>query len=311
MKALVSRAVFSVYRSLPPGVRYRLKAMAAINGHAAGTLDPLKALRDAEGKKRLDRAMDRVTSLLEAADIQSLENWRCLEIGCGFVPADALCFYLLGAESVLITDYNRILQFNALARAVAAAEGEALAQSAKRMVEPQIFAQRLDRLSRELARGESGLEGLGIRYRAPMDLTEESPGTNFDLVYSVCVLEHIPPAQIPAILSTLAASLSERGRMVHDINLQDHLDQEGDPFAFLRQDNSYDLASETDTRGNRVRDGEWQVLFGDLANWDTTIARRTIRADARPRQEDLLPEFAAMAEEDCFTGRVVAVTRRK
>jgi len=311
MKALVSRAVFSVYRSLPPGMRYRLKAMTAINGHAAGALDPLKAMRDACGKKRLDRAMDRVTSLLEAAEIRSLKNWRCLEIGCGYVPADALCFYLLGAESVLITDYNRILQFDALARAVAAAEDEALAQLARRMVEPQIFAQRLDRLRRELSRGEGELQGLGIEYRAPMDLTKESPGADFDLVYSVCVMEHIPPAQVPAILSTLADSLSEDGRMLHDINLQDHLDQQGDPFAFLRRDNSYDLATETDTRGNRIRESEWRAFFDELANWDTTTACRMIRPDARPRPEDLLPEFASMAEDDRFTGRIVAVTRRK
>lgn len=308
MKALISRAVFSLYRGLPPGVRYRLKAIANINGHSAGALDTLKAMRDADGKKRLDRAMVRVVATMEACDISSLESWHCLEVGCGFAPADALCFFLLGAKSVLATDYNRILQFDALAHAVRIADRESLARSASQMVSAETFSKRLNRLHAALCSGEEGLAELGIRYCAPTDLSHESPGVNFDLIYSVCVMEHIPPAHLEPILRTLTASLSRDGRMLHDINLQDHLDEEGDPFAFLRRNGLYDPIQEIDARGNRVRFSQWRRLFDALAGFETKIVKRTIRPDARPDAATLLPEFAILDDDDRFTSRLLTIT---
>ena len=310
MKSLISRTVFYIYRSMPPEIRYRLKALAKVNGHSAGAFDGIKAMRDADGKKRIDRAMARVTAMLDGCNISSLEGLRCLEVGCGFVPADALCFYLLGAKSVLITDYNRIIRFDAIARAVATVDEEPLFLSASRFTGRSVFHQRWERLRHACLAGEGALSALGIFYHAPIDLSVESPGSDFDFIYSVCVLEHIPPPQLTPILDVLAQALSVKGGMLHDINLQDHLDEDGDPFGFLRRDSQYDPRFETDARGNRVRFGQWEALFGALKGVETKMVRRVVRPDARPPATALLPEFSVLTQDDCFTSRIWTFTSR-
>jgi hypothetical protein len=107
------------------------------------------------------------------------------------------------------------------------------------------------------------------------------------------VLEHVSSIEI-------STSLAERGCVFLHINLPDH---RGNSFDLLRRDNGYDLATETDARSARIRPGEWQIFFKALADWDTMTACRTIQSDMRPRFEDWLPEFAAMAKNARFMDR--------
>ncbi len=304
----LSRIIFPIYRALPPAVRFKLKAIGRVNGHGTSHLDALRGMRDADGKKRLDRAMAKVVDSLAKGGVDSLEGARCLEVGAGFAPSDTLCFHLLGASAAIATDYNRILQVGALRHAIAAADIAALEDGAAGMVPRMLLRERLERLRRAIANGVDGLESVGIGYRAPIDLSVTPPGGPFDLIYSISVFEHIPPEILPAMLGNLAASLSPNGVMLNEIHLEDHLDMVSDPFGFLRRDGGYRFAADIDARGNRLRVGDWERLFGDLPDVRTDIASRQVRSDCRPAAADLLPEFAALSPDDCFTARILTRT---
>ncbi len=308
---VLSRAVFAAYRLLPHEARYKLKTIVRMNGHGASRLDRLKGLRDAEGKKRLDRAMEAVVEELSAAGIGSLEGASCLEVGAGYAPADTLCFHLLGAERATATDYNRILQVDALRQSVTGADFERLERATEPYVDGREFRRRLVRLREACDRGLEGLEALNIRYQAPVDLSEAPPDAEYDLIYSISVFEHVPVEAIERLLTNLARSLTPTGCMLHNVHLEDHLNMDTDPFGFLRRDGGYSPGSDADARGNRVRFNEWQRIFRGVPGTETEFVRRTVRSDCRPVPEELLPEFAALDPDDCFTTRFLAKTVRK
>lgn len=81
-------------------------------------------------------------------------------------------------------------------------------------------------------------------------------GESFDLILSLSVLEHVPPAVAPALLTNLLAMLRPGGTMVHNIHLEDHRDIDGAPFAFLAADTDWTEA-DYDSRGNRLRASDW------------------------------------------------------
>jgi hypothetical protein len=265
-------------------------------------------MRDANGKKRLDRAMAKVVDSLAKADIATLEGAHCLEVGAGFAPSDTLCLFLLGAASATATDYNAILQVDALQRAIAATDTRALEEAAAKLVARDVLADRLDRLRRACAGGLAGLETLGIRYLAPVDLSVARLDARYDLIYSISVFEHVPTDIIPAMLRNLADALSPSGVMLNEIHLEDHLDMVSDPFGFLRADGGYAPGRDADARGNRLRFGEWERLFGEIPGAETRIVGRTVRADHRPASTELLPQFAMLEPDDCFTARILVKT---
>ncbi len=308
---VLSRAVFAAYRSLPHEARYKLKTIVRMNGHGASSLDLLKGLRDAEGKKRLDRAMEVVVEEILAAGIGSLKGASCLEVGAGYTPADTLCFYLLGAERATATDYNNILQIDALRQSVAGADPDRLERAAAPYVDGREFRRRLARLQEACNHGLEGLKGLNIWYQAPIDLSEAPTDAKYDLIYSISVFEHVPVEAIERLLTNLARSLTPTGCMLHNVHLEDHLNMDTDPFGFLRSDGGYSPESDADPRGNRVRFNEWQRILGSVPDTDTEFVRRTVRSDCRPAPEELLPEFAALDPDDCFTALFLAKTVRK
>jgi SAM-dependent methyltransferase len=305
---VLSRAVFAAYRALPPEARYKLKSVVNANGHGVSKLDRLKGMRDAEGKKRLDRAMQTVVQALSAAGIDTLEGASCLEVGAGFAPADTLCFHLLGAKQATATDYNRILQPDALRHSVASADVEQLEKAAAAYVSGPELRQRLAKLREACEGGLEGLEPLGIAYQAPVDLSVAPPDAEYDLIYSISVFEHVPVDAIGPLLANLARALTPIGCMLHDVHLEDHLDFDEDPFGFLRSGSGYSPKRDADARGNRVRFGQWERIFAGIPDTRTEFVWRHIRPDGRPAMEELLPEFAALDPDDCFTARFLAKT---
>jgi len=297
--------VNKLYRLFPSGIRYWLKSLLNINNHRSSIFDNLKAQRDATGKKRLDNAMLAFTEKLSRANIDTLEGKKCLEIGTGFVPTDALCMHLLGASAVFTTDYNAIAKFRLIKTAISSSNIEVLMDTSSRFARKDDVWQRYSTLINHLESNEY-LEEIGIRYIAPFDLaTLVFPEGSFDFIYSTDVLEHIHVSEILKIVCNLNSMLVPNGKMVHFINLRDHKNLEADPFEFLSSNTKYNVSIDQDGRGNRMRRTQWFELFKSIPDLYTTIPWIEGVCSEVDKPRRLLPEFENLSKDDCFCANII------
>jgi SAM-dependent methyltransferase len=299
-----------LYRLLTPEARYRIKDWLQVNGHGSSILDNLRAHRDAAGKKRLDNAMIAFTEKLCHASVTSIEGKKCLEIGTGFVPTDALCMYLLGASEIFTTDYNEIARFQAIISVIKNFNTEFLLESTANFSCRKDVRRRYDDFVSHIDKHAKDLEQFGIKYIAPFNLaTSIFPETEFDLIYSTDVLEHISVSDISIIIENLASMLAPNGQMIHYINLRDHKNMEDNPFEFLSDDTKYDPDHDEDSRGNRLRRNHWRELFGRNPGLSTSIPWSEAGHSAhKPR--GLLPEFRDIPDDDCFCSKIIISSKK-
>jgi len=65
---------------------------------------------------------------------------------------------------------------------------------------------------------------LGMQHQIVADgLPRDCPDDSFDLVFSFHVLEHVPAANVPALLAKFYRMLKPGGVMIHQIGIDDHL----------------------------------------------------------------------------------------
>lgn len=281
-----------------------------MSGHGSSILDNFKAQRDAAGKKRLDNAMVAFTEKLSHANITSIEGKKCLEIGTGFVPSDALCMHLLGASTVFTTDYNNIARIKFLKTANEDINMEFFIDSVVDFASKEDVMRRYNDFITNFNEGEEYLERIGIKYIAPFNLsTSKFPETGFDFIYSTDVLEHISVTDTSNIIKNLALILVSKGKMIHYVNLRDHKDMENDPFEFLSNDTKYNPVHEQDSRGNRMRRNQWLELFSKFPNLRSSVPWSEIgHGTHEPRR--LLPEFRDIPHDDCFCSEIIIFSEK-
>lgn len=302
--------VFSVYNSLPAPLRYHLKKLFRTAGHSASWCDTLIARRDARGKKALAQSLSHMLRLLDIGGVTSLRGMRTLDFGSGYVPTDAVAHWLLGADAAYAADYNPIADFSALRLAVMHDDEKTLARHVPESMRDE-FCTRLRALQRLDAWTPMAFARFGIHYLAPFDALKDAPPTTFDLITSTSVLEHIAADDIDRMLAALGAALTEHGRMIHEIHLEDHLDITGDPFNFLKRGTTYRRGRDHDARGNRVLRKDWRGHFSLLGGCISTEAEVRFTPPARlPDAATLLPQYRDMRDEELFASHLVYVSQK-
>jgi SAM-dependent methyltransferase len=132
------------------------------------------------------------------------------EFGAGWDLVIPLVLARAGLRSQTVTDIRRLLR------------DELVADAAERLgIQPD-------------------LDGLGIRYLAPIDaMATGLPAGSFDLVTSTDTLEHVPRRQLAPLLRECRRLLRPDGVLTARIDYRDHYaygDARLGPFAFLRYD---------------------------------------------------------------------------
>ena len=132
-------------------------------------------------------------------------------------------------------------------------------------------------------------------------------GESFDLISSLSVLEHVPPAVAPALLTNLLAMLRPGGTMVHNIHLEDHRDIDGASFAFLAADTDWTEA-DYDSRGNRLRASDWVRIVAAIPGAAAARVEPLFKAGALlPADIDLA--FRSYDPADLRTSRIILVVQ--
>ncbi len=228
---------------------------------------------------------------------------RALEIGTGQFMAHAAGLYVCGFDRVLTVDRNRQV---ALPLVRASQEKPVLA---RRFLSP--YVQHDDFMARWRRLAATGWEpaplaSAGLEYRAPQEAAElTAVPERFDLVFSYTVLEHVPPAELPGLLAASTALLSPGGVALHFVDLEDHRDPRGAPFAFLAPAWSDAQCGEC---GNRLRFSSWRRLLVDCTGLAWRFPYTAVRHDAPlPPVIDVAVEHAD--GDDLRTTAFVAVTR--
>lgn len=270
----------------------------------------LRAGRLARTGKRLDLCCAQLAQVFHLAGPPYPEGKVCLEIGSGWVLSHSLALHLMGASRVIATDLDAIAYPRSLAAAARSSVPSIIRDTLAPFSTHHAVRARLDRFLALPKVDEAALQQLGITYRAPLDLSREGVGESVDFVMSISVLEHVLTAEVPLLLKNLWADLSPGGRMIHCIHLEDHLDLQNDPLAFLGSGDEALTPEFQASRGNRIRAGQWLALFGALPGAEVRALYQYQRQD-RPLPSRIAPQVVHDGENDLRTSHIgVLVTKR-
>jgi hypothetical protein len=232
---------------------------------------------------------------------------RALEIGTGQFMAHAAGLYVCGFDRVLTVDRYR--QF-ALPLVRASQERPVLA---RRFLSP--FVAHDDFIARWCRLAATGWEpaalaSAGLEYRAPQEAAGLVAGAErFDLVFSYTVLEHVPPAELPGLLTASTALLAPGGVALHFVDLEDHRDPRTAPFAFLAPAPAWSEA-QCGACGNRLRFSSWQRLLARHTGLEWRFPYAAVRHDA-PLPPAIDPGLEHAGETDLRTTAFVAVAQAR
>ncbi len=230
---------------------------------------------------------------------------RALEIGTGQFMAHAAGLKVCGFDRVLTVDRYR----QVAPSLVKASLGNPVL--ARRFLSPFVshddFVGRWQRLA---ATGFEldGLAAAGLEYRAPQEaaaLLHEPE--RFDLVFSYTTLEHVPPPELPGLLSAAAGLLAPGGVALHFVDLEDHLDPRNAPFAFLAPAPEWN-AAQCGARGNRLRFSDWRRRLQESTGLDWRFPYAPVRHDA-PLPNPIDAAVGHAGEEDLRVSAFVAVAQ--
>jgi len=223
---------------------------------------------------------------------------RVVEVGTGWIPLDAVGFWMCGAAQVVTLDLNRHLDVRLLGRAL-----ETMAQRRDelitmwRSVAPETeVAERLAVVARSSRRPMAFLREARIDYRAPGDASNTGlEDGSIDAHFSYNVFEHVPAEPIERILAEARRILKPGGVCVHYVDPSDHFahfDRTITRINFLRYDAAgwERLAGNRFAYHNRLRDGDYRELFARAG-----LDLKFCRFDVEPRSLSALRDGFPLA----------------
>lgn len=146
----------------------------------------------------------------------------CFEIGTGWVPILPICFSLAGARRCYTFDLHRHLDPRLTFQMLPILEQHlpAIATASRCPISSIAAAYQQLRSARNL---DDLLRRARIEYSAPADAASTHLPTNsIDIVFSNCVMEHVPRHTIAQIMQESARILRPGGVSLHSVNCGDH-----------------------------------------------------------------------------------------
>jgi hypothetical protein len=220
----------------------------------------------------------------------SVSGSRFLEIGTGRTVAIPLGLWLCGAGPITSVDLNRYLsgtlsfECNRLIRENPGRVREIFGSRA----DSPVFQERFRELSNFRGDLPAFLKLINLQYLSPADATRlPFPDHSFDVHFSHAVLEHVPPAEVFAILMEAKRLLTEEGILFHNIDPSDHfahVDPSISLINFLQfSDRDWaKLAGNKYMYHNRLRAHELRELFDragmHIIRQNQTLDQRSLEA---------------------------------
>jgi hypothetical protein len=233
------------------------------------------------------------------------KGFNVLEIGTGWHPIIPIGLYLCGASDIYTFDVQPLLR-PAHLRPLLEYFSHYLYSGKLQALLPQIRSDRVDaiRESLELFSGNSvrpALERLHIHYLIQDARNTGLPSGSIDFVVSNAVLEYIPRAVLPEILTEVRRVAAPHAVMSQRVNLSDqfaYFDKNITPFNFLRySENEWAWLSSPLIRENRLRISDYRRLFKE-AGFEVISEENTLGNTSELASVPLAPEFEPYARED-------------
>ena len=154
------------------------------------------------------------------------------------------------------------------------------------------------------------LKDLGIEYLAPIDLSSDRLKTQVDFIFSNSVLEYVPISNVLKLLNNLTEVLSEGGKMIHRIHLEDPKNSKDMPFGFLGEPIDAFTEDDQGMRGNRIRGSHWAEILSQVKDADFRFIYQWSRLDRRlPDVVD--PSIRYVNADDLATSHLGVLIEKK
>jgi hypothetical protein len=187
-----------------------------------------------------------------------------LEFGSGWVPVIPAMFHVAGADRLIVTDVERLMDSHTL-------------DIAKRIV-----GSRLNELSDFLGTTDASLktrlDEFHPTYIAPW-MAADMPTASIDVLISRTVLEHVPVSELKSFLTQFRRLVRPGGAMCHIVDNSDHWEHHDKSLSrvnFLRFSDR-DLWWQIGCRNpqsfqNRLRHSDYAAIFA-TTGWDIVCAK--------------------------------------
>ena len=207
----------------------------------------------------LDTTLSDFPYLIKHLDV-ALGEARCFEFGAGAGLLGPLTFYCLGVNHQILLDIHRLVRPNLVNWAIS---------FLRKQKDPE-FCRLPHALVPDGMKGQPLYDWLkqtyGFDYHAPRDARNTHfPDESFDLITARAVFEHVPPADIKAILSECQRILARNGVAAFRTDYQDHYsycDASVTIYDFLQySDSQWRKYSPSLNYTNRLRHRDYLEMF--------------------------------------------------
>ncbi|WP_291298703.1 class I SAM-dependent methyltransferase [Elioraea sp.] len=212
----------------------------------------------------ITQGLEQVAALRQAG--VPIAGSSVLEFGSGWLPLIPMLFHMAGADRLVLTDVERLMDD----RTLEIARGRITA----RLDEIAVVLEQ----PRETLRMR--LDSFAPEYRVPWDTAAEA-AASVDLIISRATFEHVPERDLSLFLRDFHRILRDEGAMCHIVDNSDHWQHKDRSLSrvdFLRYDDDaivWRLAQiNTQAFQNRLRHNDYLVLLAK-AGFDAMLADGT------------------------------------
>ena len=244
----------------------------------------------------------RLLSLLRESGCD-IRGAAVLEIGAGWRPILPVLFSLAGAERIVLSDTERLMDAGTFQATVRHLADRATAISDRLALDDASVRGALETCSRSL---DELLARFRMQYLAPCDVASHViDDGQFDVIISRAVLEHVPPPALRPLLARSFGLLKPGGWACHAIDNSDHFshwDRRLSRVNFLRySERMFGLLTAFNPLDyqNRLRHPEYDELLRQ-AGFEVVLAHSEAEPQVIAELDTipLAPRFARFARED-------------